>query len=185
VTSRTRGQPDGCDPRRPRYQRGAKRGASLDPSGYDAGKKGRKCHILVDTLGLLLNVVVHPADVQDRDDARLVLDRRTRRLSSNASSPTPIIRRYDRSGQLLTGSLMNYALPRADDLPFDDLPFFVSEFDESQPCTHNPLGAKGCGEAGAIAAPAVLVSAVLDALSPLGIRDIDMPMTPERVWNAI
>jgi transposase len=58
-----------------------KGGASLDPSGYDAGKKvtGRKRHILVDTLGLLLNVVVHPADLQDRDGARLVLDRRTRR----------------------------------------------------------------------------------------------------------
>ena len=58
----------------------AKGGASVDPSGFDAGKKvkGRKRHILVDTLGLLLNVVVHPADVQDRDRARLVLDRRTR-----------------------------------------------------------------------------------------------------------
>jgi transposase len=65
----------------PRAPRGRKKGASLDPSGYDAGKKvtGRKRHILVDTLGLLLNVVVHPADMQDRDGARLVLDRRTRR----------------------------------------------------------------------------------------------------------
>src|ERR1700681_3759517 len=70
-----------------------KGGSSLDPSGYDAGKKikGRKRHILVDTLGLLLNVVVHPADVQDRDGARLVLDRRTR-PSSSASSPMPAIR---------------------------------------------------------------------------------------------
>ena len=60
----------------------ASRGSTLDPQGFDAGKKvtGRKRHILVDTLGLLLNVVVHPADVQDRDGARLVLDRRTRRL---------------------------------------------------------------------------------------------------------
>jgi transposase len=59
-----------------------KRGYALDPQGFDAGKKvtGRKRHILVDTLGLLLNVVVHPADVQDRDGARLVLDQRTRRL---------------------------------------------------------------------------------------------------------
>ena len=59
----------------PRAPRGRKRGASLDPSGYDAGKKvtGRKRHILVDTLGLLLNVVVHPADLQDRDGARLVV----------------------------------------------------------------------------------------------------------------
>jgi hypothetical protein len=59
-----------------------KRGSALDPQGHDAGKKvtGRKRHILVDTLGLLLNVVVHPGDVQDRDGARLVLDRRTRCL---------------------------------------------------------------------------------------------------------
>src|SRR5262249_25261797 len=84
------------------------------------------------------------------------------------------------SAQLLAGSLMDYAVPRA-----DDLPMFESELDETQPCTHNPLGAKGCGEAGSIAAPAALVGAVLDALGPLGVRDIAMPMTPERVWRAI
>jgi carbon-monoxide dehydrogenase large subunit len=84
------------------------------------------------------------------------------------------------SGQLLSGSFMDYALPRADDL----VPF-VAEFDETQPCTHNPLGAKGCGEAGAIAAPAAVVSAVLDALHPLGIKDIQMPITPARLWAAI
>jgi aerobic carbon-monoxide dehydrogenase large subunit len=83
-------------------------------------------------------------------------------------------------GQLVSGSLMDYALPRA-----DDLPFMHSEFDETQPCTHNALGAKGCGEAGAIAAPAAIVGAVLDALAPLGVTDLDMPMTPERVWRAI
>jgi carbon-monoxide dehydrogenase large subunit len=84
------------------------------------------------------------------------------------------------SGQLLSGSFMDYALPRADDL----VPF-VCEFDETQPCTHNPLGAKGCGEAGAIAAPAAVVSAVLDALQPLGVTDIQMPITPARLWTAI
>jgi aerobic carbon-monoxide dehydrogenase large subunit len=87
---------------------------------------------------------------------------------------------YDADGQLLSGSFMDYALPRA-----ADLPAIESELDESQPCTHNPLGAKGCGEAGAIAAPAAIVSAVLDALSPLGVTDIDMPLTPEAVWRAI
>src|ERR1700731_2120534 len=73
---RTRGEPDGCDHRHPERQGCSKGGSALDPQGYDAGKKviGRKRHILVDTLGLLLNVVVHPADVQDRDGARLVLD---------------------------------------------------------------------------------------------------------------
>ena len=87
---------------------------------------------------------------------------------------------YDASGQLLSGSFMDYALPRA-----GDLPFIESEFDESQPCAHNPLGAKGCGEAGAIAAPAAIVSAVLDALGPLGVLAIEMPLTPEAVWRAI
>src|SRR5437868_4797215 len=79
---RTRGEPDGCDHRQPERQGCSKGGCALDPQGFDAGKKitGRKRHILVDTLGLLLNVVVHPADVQDRDAARLVLDRRTRSL---------------------------------------------------------------------------------------------------------
>jgi aerobic carbon-monoxide dehydrogenase large subunit len=87
---------------------------------------------------------------------------------------------YDRSGQILSGSFLDYALPRA-----ADLPFIESELDESQPCTHNPLGAKGCGEAGTIAAPAAIVSAVLDALGPLGVIDIDMPLTPEAVWRSI
>ena len=84
------------------------------------------------------------------------------------------------TGQLLTGSFLDYALPRA-----ADLPDFVSAFDESTPCTHNPLGAKGCGEAGAIAAPAAIVSAVLDALRPLGISDVEMPLTPERLWRVM
>ena len=80
-------------------------------------------------------------------------------------------------GQLLSGSFMDYALPRA-----EDLPFFATECDESQPCTHNPLGAKGCGESGTIGAPAAVVSALLDALQ---IDDLEMPATPESVWRAI
>ena len=88
---------------------------------------------------------------------------------------------YDQdSGQILAGSFLDYGVPRADDL-ID----FEGELDESQPCTHNPLGAKGCGESGSIGAPAALVSAVLDALGPLGVEDIEMPVTPLRVWNAI
>ena len=80
-TGRTGSQSDGSDHRLANRQGRSKRGAWLDPSGYDAGKKikGRKRHILVDTLGLLLNVVVHPADVQDRDGAFHLL-RRARRL---------------------------------------------------------------------------------------------------------
>jgi transposase len=78
---RMRGEPDGSDHRQPERQGGSKRGSTLDPQGYDAGKKvtGRKRHILVDTLGLLLSVVVHPANVQDRDGAHALL--RTARRS--------------------------------------------------------------------------------------------------------
>lgn len=83
-------------------------------------------------------------------------------------------------GQLLSASFLDYAMPRA-----GDLPNFVSQVDERQPCTHNPLGAKGAGESGTIGAPAALVSAALDALAPLGVSDIEMPLTPERVWRAI
>ncbi|MEK7835212.1 MAG: molybdopterin cofactor-binding domain-containing protein, partial [Pseudomonadota bacterium] len=87
---------------------------------------------------------------------------------------------YDReSGQLLTGTLMDYALPRADDLPS----FKVGT--EVTACTHNPLGVKGCGEAGAIGSPAAVINAIVDALAPLGVRDIEMPATPQRVWQAI
>jgi carbon-monoxide dehydrogenase large subunit len=81
------------------------------------------------------------------------------------------------SAQVLSGTFMDYALPRA-----ADLPDFHCETDESQPCTHNPLGVKGCGESGAIGAPPALVSAVLDAT---GADDIEMPCTPERVWRAL
>jgi aerobic carbon-monoxide dehydrogenase large subunit len=87
---------------------------------------------------------------------------------------------YDGSGQLVAGSFMDYAIARA-----DDLPLFVTECDESQPCTHNPLGAKGCGEAGSIGSPAALVSAALDALAPLGVTDLEMPLTSEQVWRRI
>ena len=87
---------------------------------------------------------------------------------------------YDGGGQLVSGSFMDYAVARA-----DDLPLFVTECDESQPCTHNPLGAKGCGEAGSIGSPAAVVSAVLDALAPLGVSDLDMPLTSEQLWRRI
>jgi aerobic carbon-monoxide dehydrogenase large subunit len=86
---------------------------------------------------------------------------------------------YD-EGQLLSASFMDYALPRA-----GDVPFFVSELDESQPCTHNPLGAKGCGESGTIAAPAAVIGAILDALAPHGVADLEMPATPHRLWEAM
>ncbi|HLJ63813.1 MAG TPA: molybdopterin cofactor-binding domain-containing protein, partial [Stellaceae bacterium] len=86
---------------------------------------------------------------------------------------------YDESGQLLTGSFMDYALPRAGDVPAID--FHWNEI----PCRSNPLGIKGCGEAGAIGAPPAVMNALLDALAGLGVRDLDMPATPRRVWEAI
>jgi len=84
--------------------------------------------------------------------------------------------RYDATGQLTTGSFMDYCIPRA-----DDVPSYRVDTRET-PCTHNPLGVKGCGEAGAIGAPAALMNAITDAL---GVRDLPMPATPQTVWQAL
>ena len=84
------------------------------------------------------------------------------------------------SGQLLTGSLLDYCMPRADDLPSFDVTLV-----EDTPCTTNEMGVKGAGESGAIAAPPAVMNALVDALAPLGIDHVDMPATPERVWRAI
>ena len=83
------------------------------------------------------------------------------------------------TGQLLSGSLMDYCLPRADDLPW-------LETDTHEVlCKTNPIGVKGCGEGGTVGAAPAVIGAVLDALEPLGVTDIDMPATPERIWRAI
>ncbi|MGC9371488.1 MAG: xanthine dehydrogenase family protein molybdopterin-binding subunit [Paracoccaceae bacterium] len=90
---------------------------------------------------------------------------------------------YDENGQLLTGSYMDYAMPRA-----SDVPSFTVDHSCQTPCTHNPLGVKGCGEAGAIGSPPAVVNAVVDALQRAGhtnITHIDMPLTPARVWAAM
>jgi carbon-monoxide dehydrogenase large subunit len=86
---------------------------------------------------------------------------------------------YDDSGQLLTGSYMDYCLPKADNLPN----FEVTT--NTTLCTHNVLGVKGCGEAGTIGSTPAVINAVVDALSGLGITDMPIPATPERVWQAI
>ncbi len=83
------------------------------------------------------------------------------------------------SGQLLSGSLMDYALARADDFP--DIEIELLEV----PCASNPLGVKGAGEAGAVGSPPALINAIIDALGPDGVTQLDMPATPERVWRAI
>lgn len=85
----------------------------------------------------------------------------------------------DETGQLISGSMMDYALPRADDLPDIEVEFVEI------PCASNPLGVKGAGEAGAVGSPPALINAVIDALADDGVRSIDMPATPERVWEAI
>jgi carbon-monoxide dehydrogenase large subunit len=84
---------------------------------------------------------------------------------------------YDNdSGQLLSGSYMDYAMPRA-----DDVPSFTVETSKGTPCTHNPLGVKGCGEAGAIGSPPAVINAICNAL---GVKDVPMPATPHTVWKA-
>jgi len=87
---------------------------------------------------------------------------------------------YDRdNGQLLTGSLMDYAIPRADVMPAITVDF------SPVPSTTNPLGAKGVGEGGTVASTPTVMNAILDALAPLGVTDVPMPATPERIWRAI
>jgi carbon-monoxide dehydrogenase large subunit len=86
---------------------------------------------------------------------------------------------YDDGGQLVSASFMDYAMPRAEDLPmFKDDVYEV-------PATTNPLGVKGCGEAGCAGSLPSIMNAVLDALGAYGIKHIDMPATPERIWRAI
>jgi aerobic carbon-monoxide dehydrogenase large subunit len=86
---------------------------------------------------------------------------------------------YDANGQLLTGSCMDYTMPRADDVPS------FSVGNHATLCTHNSLGVKGCGEVGAIGSPPAVINAIVDALWDLGVRDIAMPATPQKVWQAI
>jgi carbon-monoxide dehydrogenase large subunit len=86
---------------------------------------------------------------------------------------------YDETGQVLAGSFMDYAMPHADEMPLFDVDA------HEVPTRVNPLGAKGVGEAGTVGALPALMNAVNDALAPLGVRHLDMPVSPERVWQAI
>jgi len=86
---------------------------------------------------------------------------------------------YDSAGQLMTGSMLDYAVPRADRLPDIEVLSTVT------PSPHHPLGLKGIGEAGTIASTVTVYNAVMDALAPLGVMAVKMPLTPERVWKAI
>ena len=84
---------------------------------------------------------------------------------------------YDQGGQLLSGSFMDYTMPRADDLPN------ITVGTEITLCTHNPLGVKGCGEVGAIGSPPAIINAIIDALKAYNVRHINMPATPEKLWS--
>jgi carbon-monoxide dehydrogenase large subunit len=87
---------------------------------------------------------------------------------------------FDDSGQLVTGSMMDYGLPRA-----DEIPEMVIEYYEGAPTEKNPLGVKGAGEAGCVGSLPAVVNAVLDALKEFGVVHVDIPLTPEKVWRAI
>ena len=86
---------------------------------------------------------------------------------------------YDAAGQLVTGSFMDYQMPRAHDFPA------LQTSNEVTLCTHNPLGAKGAGETGAIGSPPSVINAVVDALRDYGVRHLDMPASPQKVWSLI
>jgi aerobic carbon-monoxide dehydrogenase large subunit len=86
---------------------------------------------------------------------------------------------YDADGQLLSGSFMDYTMPRANDIPN------MSVATENTMCTHNPLGSKGCGEVGAIGSPPAVINAVVDALQDYGVRHLDMPATATKIWSII
>ncbi|MGH7119994.1 MAG: xanthine dehydrogenase family protein molybdopterin-binding subunit [Acetobacteraceae bacterium] len=86
---------------------------------------------------------------------------------------------YDNSGQIMTGSFMDYTMPRSDDVPS------FKTANEVTLCTHNPLGVKGCGELGTIGSPPAIVNAVIDALADYGVRHIDMPLTAQKIWSII
>jgi carbon-monoxide dehydrogenase large subunit len=88
--------------------------------------------------------------------------------------------RHDESGALITGSFMDYALPRADQTPPT-----ITFASHPVPATTNPLGVKGCGEASVTGALPAVMNAILDALAPHGVTDLNMPATPETVWRAI
>jgi aerobic carbon-monoxide dehydrogenase large subunit len=132
----------------------------------ETGRVHVECLVAVDDCGVLLNPLIVEGQVHGslaQGYGQALLERLV----------------FDPGGTLLTGSLMDYPLPRAADVPT----WLTGHTVTPSPLT--PLGAKGVGEAGTIGVPPAVVNAVLDALYPLGVRHIDMPLSPERVWNAV
>ncbi len=161
---------------------GLQENAFYDPPNFAFSNGVHLCEVEVDPETGVVRVVAYSAvdDIGTVINPMIVEGQLHGAVAQGAGQALGEACVYDAAGQLLSASFQDYALPRA-----DELPDFASENDESQPCTHNPLGAKGCGEAGTIAAPAAIVNAILDALAPLGVDAIEMPATPYRVWQAI
>jgi carbon-monoxide dehydrogenase large subunit len=136
----------------------------VDP---DTGEVTIDRYFVVDDLGCVLNPMIVRGQIQGA-------------VAQGVGQALMEHQVYDRqSGQLLTGSFLDYAMPRADVTPS------VEAILEEVPCKTNPLGVKGIGESGTIGAPPTIINAVIDALSPLGVEAIDMPATPLRVWETI
>jgi carbon-monoxide dehydrogenase large subunit len=135
----------------------------VDP---DTGKVTIDRYIVVDDVGRVINPLICEGQIQGG-------------LAQGIGQALLEHVVYDRdSGQLLSGTFAEYAMPRS-----DDLPPFTLDFHEV-PCTTNPLGVKGVGEAGSVGAPPTVINAILDALRPLGVDHIDMPATPAQIWDA-
>jgi aerobic carbon-monoxide dehydrogenase large subunit len=132
----------------------------------DTGEVKLKRYVAVDDVGKVINPLIVDGQVQGG-----IVQGVAQALWEGAV--------YDENGQLLTSSMMEYAVPKAEFFP-------RIELDRTEtPTDVNPLGVKGAGETGTIASTPAAVNAVMDALAPLGIRHVDMPLTPERVWRAM
>jgi carbon-monoxide dehydrogenase large subunit len=135
----------------------------IDP---DTGELTIDRYVAVDDFGRVINPLIVHGQVHGA-------------LAQGLGQALREIMRHDTGGQLLTASFMDYAVPRASDTPSFDVAF------NEEPCLTNPLGVKGAGEGGCVAAPPAAINAILDALKPLGIRHIEMPATPQRIWQAL
>jgi carbon-monoxide dehydrogenase large subunit len=132
----------------------------------ETGEVALRRYVAVDDVGKVINPLIVDGQVHGG-----IVQGVAQALWENAA--------YDDEGQLQTSSLLEYAVPKASFLP-------TLEVDRTEtPTDVNPLGVKGAGETGTIASTPAVVNAVVDALAPLGIRHIDMPLTPERVWRAM
>ncbi|MEJ6393936.1 xanthine dehydrogenase family protein molybdopterin-binding subunit [Gymnodinialimonas sp. 2305UL16-5] len=132
----------------------------------ETGNTRVDCYTVVDDFGVLMNPVLAEGQVHGGVAQGI----------GQAISERVV---YDENGQLLTATFMDYGMPRASDTPF------VAFYTEEIPSTANPLGMKGCGEAGTVGALGAVANAVQDALWPVGIRQVDMPFTPSRVWQML